>query len=213
MLHREKRRPSGGVVVEGRGRRRVAGTRDVARRPPACPPCRRAARPSRSRCRAAPRTGRRPRRRRAGRGGTSAGGTGAGRGRAGRRSRRRAVSSTCPRMSLIAARTRFSPAAASLARVGSRSGPKMNSAARATTRISPQPIESNTQPPSSVQRVAPPSVSPTRVPAQAVASVACTVCRRPVADHLEGDRVPRLVRVDGRPAAPRSCRPACRPPR
>src|SRR4051794_23787357 len=44
----------------------------------------------------------------------------------------------------------LSAPAASLARPGSRSGPKMNSAARARTTISPQPIESNTAPPLSL---------------------------------------------------------------
>jgi hypothetical protein len=44
-------------------------------------------------------------------------------------------------------RPRLSPAAASFARFGSRSGPKMKRAPRARTTISPQPIESNTAPP------------------------------------------------------------------
>src|SRR3954452_10790870 len=54
---------------------------------------------------------------------------------------------TCWRTPVMASRTFFSPCAASLAIPGSRSGPKMNSAASARTTISPQPIESNIAPP------------------------------------------------------------------
>src|SRR5688572_22333678 len=108
-------------------------------------------------------------------------------------------------MPVIAVRTRLSPVAASLARPGSRSGPKMNSAASARTMISPHPIESNTAAP--VVRDRPrghPSLDrqARRRPGRVAPLVSGLVQgglelpRAAVTDDLDGDRVARVVGVD-----------------
>src|SRR3954468_17874046 len=116
------------------------------------------------------------------------------------------VSDTCARTPVMASRTFFSPLAASLASVGRRSGPKMNSAANARTTISPQPIESNTVPP--------PRGTPSGAAAVGVQGRwrGCPAAeRRPsggveggldlpgaaCAHQLDGDRVARVVCIDG----------------
>src|SRR4051812_23462121 len=86
---------------------------------------------------------------------------------------------TCSRTPRIAARTFFRPAAASLARSGSRSGPKMKSAARARTRISPHPIESNTA-----------------APALGLGEGDVDLLRLAAADQFDRDLVAGLVGVD-----------------
>src|SRR3954470_7747168 len=84
--------------------------------------------------------------------------------------------------------------APSLASPGSRSGPKMKSAARARTTISPQPIESNTTAPVlGAARRSPLSVE--RAPLRLV-QPRLDLTGPAAADDLDGDRVAGLVRVD-----------------
>src|SRR5687768_7993432 len=112
---------------------------------------------------------------------------------------------TCSRTPVIALRRRLIPVAASLARPGSRSGPKMNSAASARTMISPHPIESNTAAPvvrdrprghPSLDRRA--GVRPGRdAPLVSGLVQGCLeLPRAAVTDDLDGDRVARVVGVD-----------------
>src|SRR3954451_16011607 len=106
----------------------------------------------------------------------------------------------------MAARTFFSPLAASLASVGRRSGPKMNSAANARTTISPQPIESNTVPPPrgthsgaaavGVQGRSRGCPAAERRPSGGVEG-GLDLAGAASAHQFDGDRVARVVGVDG----------------